>query len=327
MRSLGLTDLGRLDARAWPDVCAGLLADARPRLVCARLSGGALALGRYQRADAFLSPAGQAIAPVRRMTGGRAAALGEGTLAVALVQPYRGWVEDSGALPAARLLNRAVRGILDGLGRLGIGAYYFGRDFVSVEGGQAGLLGFDIAPSGAALVECVLAAEAHWWLPAEMDALPVRAPVRGVPGPRAVRLLEGVSSAGLLDAVGAGYAARFGIRTEMDARPVPRAAPPVAPPGLPGRSPLHAVPSGFVEAAARCESGRIVQASFGGELLADSAGLALLEASLRGASPDLASLAPRFNEVYRDPAHALLGVDDLEVLAAALIEACAAAER
>lgn len=322
-RSLPFTVLERVEARRWPAITAGLVAEGRPRLLCARLTGGVVALGRYQRAETTLTERGRALRPVRRSIGGRAIAMGEGVLACALVVPHRSWLvsADGDALPASRFINRAVRGILAGLGRLGIAATYFGRDFVTVGGSQGGHLGFDLAPSGVALLECVLAAEAHWWLPSEVDALPPRPEVRGVPGPQAIAALEGVSARELALAVARGYEEVFSLPVSEDANALPDGAAVPDRPELPLRSSLRSVPSGWIEAGVRIEDGFIAAARFDGELLADSAGIAKLERSVVGARPELASLAPRMNSVYADARHTILGLTDLSVLAQALVDA------
>lgn len=323
-RRLALVDAGVLEARVWPDACRALVARAEPLLMVARLSGAVASLGRWQRQASVLTAHPLETAPVTRVTGGHAAALGEGLLAVAIVLPHRSWlVSDAPAeLPASRLLNRAVRGVLVGLGLMGVSAKYFGRDYVSVESAQAGLVGFDIAPSGVALVECVLAAEAHWWLPAHLDALPARPPVRGVPGPGHIQNLAGCSSARLLERVAEGYRSTFDLDTFAEAYDWSR-VPFEAPADLPLRSTLHPTPSGFVEAQARLQNGRIAECRFHGDFNADSAGILSLQQALAGVSPAMDDIAPRMNDVYRDAGHTILGVEDLKVFATALLEACA----
>jgi hypothetical protein len=321
---LGLTDLAPVDGAGWPALTAQLLGEARPRLAVARLSGGAIALGRYQRAETVLTAQGRAAIVRRRVTGGRAIALGEGLIAVALVLPHRSWLVDADpeALPASRFLNRAVRGVLSGLGRLGVGAFYFGRDFVTVDSLQAGALSFDVTSSGAALLECILAAEAHWWLPAACDALPARAPQRGVPGPGAVAALEGKSSAAVLEALGQGFAERFGLTCAVDGRPLSGLPAIPEPASLEKRSSLREISGGFAEVGVTLAHGRISAASFNGDFLADSAGVEAAEQAVIGAEPTLEAIAPRLNGVYSRQRHTVLGVPDLTVWADALIEAC-----
>lgn len=324
-RRLGLVDAGGLDARQWPHLCAQALDEARPRLIVARLTGAVASVGRWQRPASVLTDEARARGWVRRTTGGRAAALGEGQVAVALSLPHRAWLlsDDPASLPASKLLNRSVRGMLVGLGSLGAAAHYFSRDYVSVDSAQAGLLGFEIAPSSAALVECVLAAETHWWLPASADALPERPPVRGVPGPGHVKTLAGRGSDEILSAMGQGYATMFGVEVFDDTLHASSVGFDVAPEDLALKSSLHPTPAGFVEAQARLEQGLLAECRFMGDFNADSAGIKTLQKSLVGVAPTLDAVAPVMNDVYRDPAHTILGVRDLEVFATALLEACA----
>lgn len=321
-RTLATTDLGRVEARAWPGLVGGLLARGEPRLACARLSGGVVSLGRWQRADAVLNAQGLALAPVRRVTGGRAMALGDGLVAVALVVPHRSWLvsDDPGAVPAASLLNRGVRGILAGLTKLGIAASYGGRDFVTVKGAQAGSLSFEIAASGAALVECILPAEAHWWLPAAVDALPARAFGRGFPAPARIERLEGVSSTAVLEAIARGHSEVFGLSSHVNESAIaPDAV--TEQPAFSRRSTLHAVPCGWAGASVRIEDGRLVEVAFEGDFLADSAGLAALRAACVGLVPGDESLLAALHAVYAEPGRAILGLPDLSVFSQAIVEA------
>lgn len=323
-RRLAVIDAGVVDARKWPDACRALVERATPQLLVARLSGAVASLGRWQRGASVLRAELLEEPPVRRPTGGRAAALGEGMLAVAICLPHRSWLvsDEVDALDASRLLNRAIRGVLAGLGTMGVSAKYFGRDYVSVDSTQAGLTGFEIAPGGVALVDCVWAAEAHWWLPSHLNALPDIPPVRGVPGPGQVGTLAGCSSSRLLEHVSEGYRSTFGVETfeeAFDDRLVSFEE--LA--DLPLRSALHPVPAGFVEAQARVVDGRIVECRFHGDFNADSAGILALQQTLVGAAPLLDEIAPRMNDVYRNAGRFILGVADLEVFASALLEACA----
>lgn len=322
MRRLAGTDLGTVDARAWPRVAAGLLAGGSARLAAARLSGGVVALGRWQDAAVALTGAARAREPVRRVTGGRTVALGEGTFALALALPHRSWLvsDDPRALPAASFLNRAVRVVLGGLARLGVPANYFGRDFVTVDAAQAAYVSFELAPGGAALLEVVLPAEAHWWLPAGLGALPEKPPTRGVPGPATVAGLAGRTSAQLLDAMLAGARERFGVETFASDAPVaPQDV--AAPPSLPRRSALVDIPAGWAQASVRLDGGTIAEASLTGDFLADSAGIQAVSGRLRGAAPTFEAVGRALDAVYGRTDHALLGIDDLAALARAFVAA------
>jgi hypothetical protein len=317
-RTLALSS-GEADGRDWPGLVAQLQREGTPRLAVRRLLGGALVLGRYQRAASALSRP----APFhRRVTGGRALALGAGMFGVALALPHRGWLlgDDPGALPAAKILNRCVRGLLAGLGRLGVGAAYFGRDFVTVDSAQAGYLSFDADAAGRTVVECVLPAEVHWWLPAEYDAQPREVPTRGFPAPAVIEGLRGVEAGTLAAALGAGFEERFGVTLGRDDSTVMPGALPEEGQDLERGSTPRAIAAGWVEARVSLRDGRLAAARVFGDFLADGAGVAKLEASLEGAAPSLEEVGSRLNAVYADGAHTLLGAD-LGDLAAVLLEA------
>lgn len=321
-RDLAITS-GDADGAAWPGLVAALQREGRPRLVVQRLTGGSIAVGRYQRAASALTDHARSKGFQRRVTGGRAIALGEGMFGVALVLPHRGWLagDEAEAVPTAKLLNRSVRGLLSGLGRLGVGATYFGRDFVTVDSAQAAYLTFDVDAAGHAVVECVLPAEAHWWLPADCDAQPRTVPERGFPAPATIERLRGVAPETLLDALVAGFADRSETTSTRDDRLPPPGARLDDPPELERGSAPRRIAAGFLEARATMHDGVIAGAGFRGDFLGDSAGLRTLEAALAGAAPTLEAIGPRLNAVYADAAHTLLGAD-LDDLANALLEAC-----
>ena len=326
MRRLAVTDVGQVEARAWPGLVAGLVARASPALIGARTTGGAIALGRFQRGEAVLTDLALEKRPVRRVTGGRALALGEGLVALALALPHRSWLvsEEPEALPLDSLLNRAVRGLLSGLGLLGVGASYFGRDFLTVDGAQAGYLSFEVDRRGVTLVECLLAADAHWWLPEELSSRPPAPLPRGVPGPGMIARLAGRTSAQVVEAVARGYAERFQLQLEGAGGPILPAAPPkVESLALPRASGLVAIPAGSMEARVALEDGRILAARLEGDFLADSVGLERVERDLADARPVLEEILPRLDAIYRDPAHALQGAADLETIARAFVAAAA----
>lgn len=312
---------GQVDAAQWSGVCRALLRDVEaPTLLVARMSGRALSIGRWQNRGTVLAQVAQGLPWSRRVTGGRAVALGEGMFGVALGLPSRSSLLPEAGVAASRFINRMVRGVLQGLGTLGVSAKYFGRDYISVESSQAGLVGFDVAPDGCALLECVLAAETHWWLPEAFDALPPRAPVRGVPGPGHIGPLSGRSSAELAEHLGRGYAQAFGVEPTFEKR-TPAFCTAAEPSELPLRSALHPIPAGFVEVQVALSDGRIAQVRLCGDFQADSAGIARLEAALVGQAPVIEAIAAPMNDVYRDAAHTILGVESLEVFATAIVEA------
>ena len=88
------------------------------------------------------------------------------------------------------------------------------------------------------------------------------------------------------------------------------------------QSRLHEIPNGFAEVRASRENDRIAAVTFNGDFLADSAGVEAAQHALVGTMPTLEEIGPRLNKVYADQAHTVMGMNDLEVWATALIEAC-----
>lgn len=318
-RRLSLTDLQQIPAMQWPDVTAGLLAEARPRITVARLTGGVVALGRFQRASIALTDRGRQARIVRRITGGRTLALGDGIIALAISLPHRAWLtgEALDVVPAAKFLNRSVRGILMGLTSLGAPAQYFGRDFITAAEGQAAHLSFEFDRAGHALLECLIAVEAHWTLPAECDASPARAPLRGVPGPSQLSALEGITNGKVLDAIGAGCARWFGLETVVDDAPVSLAPFSEAEPELPSWSPPAEVAIGRVQVGAATEGDRLTHVALRGDFLADSPGVHALESAIIEGPGTLEQISKLFNTAALSEEHTMLGIADLRVWAEA----------
>lgn len=141
------------------------------------ISAPAVVLGRYQRRQSALGPAGSdsaSLRVVRRVTGGRAVWTEPGQLSVSLVMSEMSSLlpPGSAAIGSGKIINRYVRGILGGLQSLGFKAYYFGRDFLSVERKLAGYVSFEVAPSGATLFHVLIGVSRATALPSELDGYP-----------------------------------------------------------------------------------------------------------------------------------------------------------
>ena len=129
-----------------------------PVLLFAETSEQVALLGRYQsfgpgRTDAPPSNV------TRRLSGGRAAALGPGVLWISVVLPALTELTAPNALPIApsRALNRYCRGVLRGLATLGVPAFYPGQDCITVRRRPLALLSVQVTDTGQALFECMLA--------------------------------------------------------------------------------------------------------------------------------------------------------------------------
>jgi len=124
--------------------------------------GDVLALGRYHLAPAGGAPADQQADGVRlhrRQTGGRALPFGDGFVGLSLVLPHRSalYSSDPSALAPYQVMNRYVRGVLEGYKSVGVPAFYPGRDFITVDGRVLGLVSFETDEHGALLFEAMLA--------------------------------------------------------------------------------------------------------------------------------------------------------------------------
>src|SRR5512140_49453 len=121
--------------------------------------GEVLAAGRWHLAPPAAADAGEAF--VRRLTGGRALALGEGYLGISLLLPHRSALfgDDPLALAPFQIANRYVRGVLRALKTLGLPVFYPGRDLVTVNRRPIAALSFETDEEGRLVFETILAVE------------------------------------------------------------------------------------------------------------------------------------------------------------------------
>lgn len=99
---------------------------------------------------------------------------GEGFVGVALVLPHRSALV--GDLPFAlapyQIMNRCVRGILEGCRLVNMAAFYPGRDFVTIGRRLAALVSFEVDQGGALLFEAIIANRRDFSvLPVMLDAV------------------------------------------------------------------------------------------------------------------------------------------------------------
>lgn len=182
----------------------------------AEVDAAAVVLGAYQHAPHTLRAGaldGPALPVLRRRSGGSAVQLAPGVLYLAL------GLRDASSLmacPPGRILNRNVRGLLAGLRALGVPAFYFGRDFLSVGAATAPavVVGWDERQDGRVLLECFVAHASSFELPAGFDGYPARsAPLWGG---KAVTSLQSVlgrplEAQAVLEALAGGYERGFAV--------------------------------------------------------------------------------------------------------------------
>lgn len=121
------------------------------------LPGDVLSLGRYHVVPPTV-PQGD-VQLFRRLSGGRAIPFGDGFVGVSLVLPHRSalFSPEPLALAPYQVMNRYVRGILEGCKLIHVPAFYPGRDFITVDRRILGLVSFEVDRAGALLFEAIIA--------------------------------------------------------------------------------------------------------------------------------------------------------------------------
>ena len=308
-------------------------AGGRGVLHVATLAGDVVALGRFHRRPA----GGGDVALLRRRGGGRVAAAGTGFVQVALHLPHAAALvaDEAAALAPAQVLNRAVRGLLGACDALGVPAQYPGRDVVTVGGRVLAVLGFDVAPDGATIVEAVLAVgrdqSALAALLERVDPAGVVPAAMVLPGDT-VALAAACGRVPSLDdivaALARGFAARLDVALGPPA-PAPIGTTADDAPWLDARRPRPALRGrarcasqlGVVDVAAACAAdGTLAAVEVSGDLLAPAHAIARLEARLGGAPPRLADVRAVVAATLAPPDGFVLGVG-VDALADAIVAA------
>jgi lipoate-protein ligase A len=184
--------------------------------------GDVVSLGRFHLAPDAIDRVG---APrlCRRLSGGRVAPIGAGFVLLSLVFPHRSAIEadDPETLAPYQVLNRCVRGILEGLRIAGVDATYPGLDLVTVRGKAIAMITLSVEPSGALLFEAVIAnARDFSVLPFWLDPLDPegRVKVEMLPEERTSSLQQECGASlhpgEIAELLQRGYAERFGFEFE-----------------------------------------------------------------------------------------------------------------
>ena len=357
---LHLRTLRGSDATRFGRVAAGLLQEVEqsgtPTLLIAELAGEAILLGRHQRASSALSASALAGPVARRAGGGRAIAAGAGRFGVALALPEAGALL-SGPIGADKIINRYVRGLNAGLTACGAGAgaHYFGRDFVSAEGRQIGVVSQDGTPGGAVLFEAVVAIERSLSLPEGARGYPVHGDPRadGPPHGALAELWRGPRPfEEIADAIARGYERVYGVsvtegeaaapapeRTaeagaeraravpaEAGAAPIAESAGELFPPvreeeaGF-EESGVADIPIGFVEALMKADGDVLREVRLRGDFVAPAFVVQELEQSLTGRPLEFGALGAAVDEAFRRPGAAILGITRMRILPDAILAA------
>jgi len=295
-------------------------AGAPDALVLAELGGESGALGAFQRAGR----SGLA-RELRGPCGGRSAFAGEGTCALfAVASDVHAWLGEARPLPAARVLNRWVRGLLAGLSRVGVAASYPGRDFVAADGARVAQVSVGRAASGAWILQAILASRRPFTTREPAPAFPGLPPLP----PAGVLAPAAGAREPLFAALAVGFAERFALALE----PAPLAAdelrgvattprPPLVEPELAGLrcGGAVAIPNGELEAhVALGTDGALERVRLRGDWMAAAGDVAALEAALAGLAPASSELRARCARWLTDPAVLALGVSGPEPIADAI---------
>lgn len=294
------------------------------------LAGEVLSLGRYHLAP---DPAAESSTRlVRRLSGGRVVPAGAGFVGVTLVLPHRAALvgDEPSVLRPEQVMNRCVRGILEGLQRAGVAPFYPGRDLVTVAGRMVGLVSFEVEASGATLFEAVLASGRDFSIMAPLlDAVDPT----GVVAAAMVRPDEATSLARELGRVPgtaevaqwiqAGYAARSGVAG------TPRASTGSVLPAVDTEAWLRArrprpeldhrgttrTELGVFESHFSVRAGRLGEVVLAGDFIASSAAVARLERELVGCPAEPGAVDAVVRRVFADAGSFILGIGPLTTIA------------
>jgi hypothetical protein len=284
-------------------------------LAATRLPGDVVALGRFHQ-----TPGGGAV--WRRTTGGRVCAFGDGFVRLTLAMPHRSALvaDDPAALAPEQVLNRAVRGPMAALERLGAAVLYPGRDLLTIARRPVAVLGLAVEDDGATLVDVLLSLTRDAAvLPFLLDRADPAGVVRAdmiAPGTVAA-LGRDVDDDTLVAASARGYAERLGVRVgeavviaprPTDADDAWQAA------RRPDPSHTHHATTptalGVLEAhAALAPDGTLADVRLAGDVLASTATVAALEAGLRGVRPTPDAARAAVESALGASDRVLLGVD------------------
>ena len=314
----------------------------------ATLRGEAWVLGALQHAGQVLpdrelrAADASPVAVVRRGSGGIAVRGGQGVTYVALALRDRATLMPC---PRARILNRNVRGALQGLRQGGIVAHYFGRDFLSVDARPAAYVGWAARSDGRVVLEFFLCEASSCFLPEGELGYPTRKtdPFRGKEPWTLAQATGNVLSSGgrpepargraLIECIAAGYRSGFGAAFEACAIPSSWETPELqrALPLDPDASELHwshpiEEAIGFVSAGVALDrAAKLARVRMCGDFFADDTCAVTLERMLIGVEPTTDHIARAVDAAYGQAGHDVEGVRDLRTFQTAILDAVARA--
>ncbi len=312
-------------------------AAAPPTLVLYATSGRGVSIGRYHL---YGGPGvNDGVGVHRRLTGGRVVGAGAGWFGLALILPSRDALlrDERAPLRPEQVMNRHVRGLLAGLRQLGADCFYPGRDAITLKGREIAMCTFEVAPSGALLLDVSLAiAHGMQELVGDMEQVdpdglincPMYEPDRATTLAR--ELGREVDFAKLAAAVAAGYETSHGPVHERDSDSavfadarsrgeelkasgwLKRAAPD---PSMTAKNRMTTQLGAVEFSVARAADGTVERAMLSGDFIANSGAIERFEGALRGRTLDLASVGRVVTEVFGAGDNFILGIGELANLA------------
>ncbi len=318
---------------------------SRPRPGILRIysfPGDVLAAGRWHLAPPAAADAGEAF--VRRLTGGRALALGEGYLGISLLLPHRSalFAEDPLALAPFQIANRYVRGLLRALKTLGLPVFYPGRDLVTVNRRPIAALSFETDEDGRLVFEVILAVERPLGAVAQLldrwdKGGVIKADLLALESGTCVRdeIGESLPFEDLAALIRDAFAQQYGITLEhtplspLEEQAVAALAQRESRAWTNARVLRHDLPlsgssgiqTGVLEARFALEQERFIkEIQFAGDFIANSPAIATLEYRLRLCPAEWMAITRVVDAVFADPVNYLLGVGRLRTVADAIVK-------
>ena len=331
--SISTWDLLGLELHLLEAIAANL---SDPALIVYSTPGRAVSIGRYHLYGG--APEHSGIAATRRLTGGRAVGAGHGWLGIALVAPsWRALLPERDAnIKPDQVMNRHVRGLLAGLRALGLECFYPGRDAITIERREIAMCTFDSDASGALLFEASIALSRGMEdLSHDLDRLDpagtvpsaVHTPDTSITLARVLN--RDVSFAEVARAIVRGHAEAFGNLHERELTADERAR---AAHGGKELQSIHWLRRA-AEASEYNRSGRIAaqlgqitawlgvspdnrieRSMLSGDFVANSSGVAELEAALEGQTHDLVAVSNAVTRVFAGAGNFVLGLGELSNL-------------
>jgi hypothetical protein len=309
------------------------LAEAEDALLyVAPLTGHSLALGQHQRMHDALTPlALESDNLLRRVTGGACVFAGEGITYAALA------LRSPAALmtcPPGKILNRNIRGVLQGLRGVRVATNYFGRDFLAFHVRPGVYVSWAQDAAGRVLLEFFLAVSRSF-AAAATAGYPSREqpPFRGRAPTSIAEAYPALSvPASLADALATGHQKAFNVALQPAtlgeliaaefSLPDMRAR--VTDDELCWSDPVEEV-IGFLSAGVALNAqGELVNVRLRGDFMCADIAIAAFEDRVRGATTD-PEVGEAINAIFTDPRYMLEGIGDLGSVFAVVTQALARA--